>query len=143
MGDCSELATYEFTEAHEDGAMGVVDRFAITIPCEPRAKGRPRVVKGHAYTPKRTREYETMIAWVLRLAWAERALMNGPLEVSLGFWLGTRRRVDADNLCKAVLDAAQGVVFEDDSQIVDLRVTRDVSRDCPRVEIVIERRPEQ
>lgn len=49
------------------------------------------------------------------------------------------RRRDLDNLIKSVQDALQAArMFEDDSQIVDLRIRRaGVDRDNPRVEVLI------
>lgn len=37
-------------------------------------------------------------------------------------WKSTRP--DADNICKIIMDAMNGVVYRDDSQVCDLRVTK-------------------
>jgi len=47
-----------------------------------------------------------------------------PLKISLSFRLPTPHRCDLDNLIKAVLDAAQGVVFKDDRWVDDIVATR-------------------
>jgi crossover junction endodeoxyribonuclease RusA len=51
-------------------------------------------------------------------------------------WLPDRRRRDLDNLLKAVQDAlAHAGVYDDDSQIVDLRIRRaGIDRAYPRLE---------
>ena len=49
-----------------------------------------------------------------RLVWKTRAM---PRTWAAG-------RPDADNFCKAVLDAMTGLVFEDDSQVVELRAQK-------------------
>ena len=73
-----------------------------------------RSVKAHMYTPKATREYETQLKWHFRLAVKDP--WTGPLMVMIRFT--TRSRADADNLGKAVLDAGNGVLYNDDAQVV-------------------------
>jgi Holliday junction resolvase RusA-like endonuclease len=50
-----------------------------------------------------------------------------PLEVILAFDINRKRlfEVDVDNLCKTVLDAMKGIIFEDDSQVVRLLALKD------------------
>jgi len=49
----------------------------------------------------------------------------GPLSVRLMVYVPDRRRRDLDNILKALLDAlAHGGVYEDDSQITHLELTR-------------------
>ena len=38
------------------------DIMQIFIPGKPKGKQRPRVVRGHAFTPQETKDYELMIA---------------------------------------------------------------------------------
>ena len=40
----------------------------FTIPGEPTGKARPRVVKGHAYTPAKTKAYEDKVRWCFKQA---------------------------------------------------------------------------
>lgn len=102
----------------------------LTVEGEPRAKGRPRFANGHAFTPPRTREAETAFAWEARAAHARPTAAQ--LMVCLDFFIGSRRRVDTDNLAKLVLDSCNGIVWADDSQIRELRVKRDIDRGRPR-----------
>lgn len=107
------------------------------------AKERVRVTKeGHAYTPQRTVNYEARLAHAAQLVMNGRPLFDGPLSVSVTItmpvaeskpkkWreaalVGKIRPVkkpDADNFAK-ILDALNLIVWADDSQIVDLRVTK-------------------
>jgi len=103
------------------------------FPVRPLAKERPRATRtGHVYTPKRTTQYEKTIA----------ELYDGPLfpadhtvEVSLVFskegttlvvtatkdpdWKPSLRG-DVDNYVKSLLDALNGVAWEDDKQIIEV-----------------------
>ena len=85
------------------------------VPGVLRPKARPRVVNGHAYTPRSTREWEQLV----------RAHYHGPLHegdvgVTMVFQMPTRRRVDIDNLVKSCADALNGAAWHDDGQIVAL-----------------------
>jgi len=49
---------------------------------------------------------------------------NLALDVTIDFFMPDRRRVDLDNLSKAVLDALNGCLWEDDRQIVRMLLTK-------------------
>ena len=104
-----------------------------------RGKGRPRFVRatGRAYTPDKTAEAMAAI----RAAWLdetdERAPSGTPVTVAI---TATRplpksrpKRVmreadtvkpDADNIAKCVLDALNGVAWDDDTQVTRLSVRK-------------------
>lgn len=101
----------------------------MTVYTEPVPKGRPRFYGNHAVTPPKTREYEKLI----REQWTH-GMMNGPLHVTMVFTFKVPKsyskkkhaeligmpkttKPDLDNLVKAVLDALNGVAYEDDSNI--------------------------
>lgn len=110
----------------------------FTIPGQPKGKGRARFTRtGHAYTPGPTRAYEALA----RLAAAQEmrgcAPHSCPVQVDIqaqlqipASWPKAKReaalrgdikptgRPDVDNYVKAILDAANSVVWVDDSQVV-------------------------
>lgn len=110
---------------------------------DPIPKGRPRFTRqGRAYTPKRTLDYESEIAEM-----AKRAMGSSPpLETPVTAYVyvtytippsyskkradaclaGTEKpkRVDLDNVCKAVFDACNGIIYVDDSQIVNIHARK-------------------
>lgn len=114
----------------------------LTVEGEPRAKGRPRFANGHAFTPPRTREAETAFKWHARAAHRS-APLTEPLLVCIDFFIGSRRRVDTDNLTKLVCDSGNGVLWQDDSQIVELRVRRQIDRGRPRTVVRVYAEPPQ
>lgn len=113
----------------------------------PIAKGRPRVTKrGYTYTPKRTKRYEDHVRDCYLLGVGEEPSEDGLL-VYLCFTfpipksypkkrveaIRTKRELytkkpDLDNLAKTVLDALNGVAYEDDSQVVGLHLRKEYSR---------------
>ena len=49
---------------------------------------------------------------------------NKPVLLECTFYLPDRRRRDLDNLLKVLLDGLQSVLFEDDSQVVEIRARK-------------------
>lgn len=96
----------------------------VTIPGEPVSKARPRVVgtgsSRRTYTPVKTAAAENAIGWVLRAAGVNEPDREGAYKVEVAFYCGTWRHNDIDNLTKLVLDACNGVVWADDSQVYEL-----------------------
>jgi crossover junction endodeoxyribonuclease RusA len=64
--------------------------------------------------------------------------LAGSLAVSVDFYLPDRRRRDLDNLSKAVLDACNGVVWEDDQQVTQLHITKQFDRDETGITVYVE-----
>lgn len=117
----------------------------FTVPGDPVPKARARVVQGddgrfRGVTPARTRAYEESVGWALREAYAGNPL-SGPLRVTVAVF--ERKRApqhhgDLDNYLKAVLDALNGIAWDDDRQIVRLVGEIERGARAPRVEVEIE-----
>lgn len=60
-----------------------------------------------------------------------------PIALDILLYFGTKRRADIDNFQKLSWDSLTGVVYNDDSQIDDLRVRRRYDKKDPRIEIEI------
>ena len=131
------------------------------VPGPPVGKGRPRAARRGAgvvmFTPEKTAGYEALVAAAASNAMRAEAgpLFTGPLEAVLEMripipasWSKAHKaaalagaelptsKPDIDNVAKAILDACNGVVFRDDSQIVMLTATKAFS-DEPGVRVVI------
>jgi len=110
----------------------------ITVNGNPIPKGRPRVYRGHAVTPEATRDYEALVRSAAAICWQGEPTTE-PVRVELLFWRSNKIRCDIDNLTKAVLDALNGVVWEDDEQIIQLVAYKNYNKDRPRVDIKVTR----
>jgi Holliday junction resolvase RusA-like endonuclease len=66
---------------------------------------------------------------------------NQPLEeevaVNIIFFFGNKRANDIDNCIKILLDAAEGVLFKNDSQVTELHVFKEYCKEDPRIEISV------
>lgn len=131
------------------------DTRQLTVYTEPVAKGRPRfTAKGHAYTPQKTADYESLIRECWLAAYGKTQL-TGYIEMALDFYvpipksmskadkqkaieceLRPDKRPDIDNYIKAIMDALNEVAYWDDKQIVSLRAEKWYATE-PRVEIRI------
>lgn len=119
----------------------------IFFPFEPIPKGRPKFTRmGHAYTPEKTRDYEELIREYYRLHTED--FYEDAIQIKLTFLMpipkSTTKRVcrlieagvhkftkkpDIDNLMKAVLDALNGVAFDDDSLITKITADKKYGTD--------------
>jgi Holliday junction resolvase RusA-like endonuclease len=117
----------------------------LVVPGEPVAKGRPRFTrKGGVYTPTRTRQAEDVIRGMVIAVTppadrSSRRLETGPLVLTCRFYRATGRTADTDNLVKLVKDALNGIVWQDDRQVVQLHAARFDRQPNPRTEIAVYR----
>ncbi len=120
-------------------------------------KERVRITKtGHAYTPQRTVNYESLVALAAQEAMRGKDIVTGPVKLALvaavpvaKSWPKKRREAalegremptgkpDIDNMVKAIADGMNGVVWVDDAQIVTLAVQK-VYSETPGVAVFVE-----
>jgi Holliday junction resolvase RusA-like endonuclease len=132
----------------------------ITLPGQPVPKGRPRARIAYRgkkpfisfYQPPETVAYEQRLAQEAFLLVRGRCLLSGALCLEMKVYIAPPKswsakktglaikgeilptsRPDADNYLK-IIDALNGVVWEDDAQIVKMSVEKHYSTD-PRLEI--------
>ena len=112
----------------------------ITIFLEPLPQSRPRFSNGRCYEEKRITEYKEVLKWCFAEKMAGKPPTPAPVAVDIKFFrkyaASSRRAGDIDNLTKAVLDACNGIIWADDSQVVRLTAAKYTSN-FPRVEIDI------
>jgi len=135
-------------------------RIEFTIPGQPVPKARPRVVNGHAFTPKKTADYEKLVQMCGRMAMKQHGVEIATGAVKLGVvaffqiprsWTAKKKkdatdgvfrhtqRPDWDNLYKAVADGLNGICYADDSQIIAPHPqSGKFWSDNPRVEVIVE-----
>ena len=114
---------------------------------DPKGKGRPRFSRvgsfTKVYTDKQTLSYEAMISTFAKQAMGASEPLRTPVSVFLHVRLpvpesyskkrreaclsGTEKpckKPDIDNIAKTYLDAMNGVIFKDDTQVIDLHVKK-------------------
>lgn len=128
----------------------------LTIPGPPRPLLRPRFGNGRVYDPTPNRRAKRLIALIAaeKLSYASvKTIFTGPLYAGLVFYLPKPKgkirknstpypfadcKPDIDNLEKLVYDALNGVLYKDDSQIIESHCWKRWAMDKePRTEIII------
>jgi Holliday junction resolvase RusA-like endonuclease len=130
-------------------------QIVFTIKGEPKGKGRPRFSKGRVYTPAETIQYETVVGLSYRNS-AKGYKFTSPVRVTIkafhkipkgkakkvvedmlnGRILPTKKP-DADNVAKIILDGLNHVAWDDDTQVIEMMVTKRYSEE-PMVAVIIE-----
>jgi len=118
----------------------------FTVDGDPVPKGRPRFARRgqfvQTYTDAKTIDYETHVAIKARQAIGASEPLQGALTVFLYLRYGVPasyskkrkeaclagleypKKQDIDNVYKSITDAMQGIVFLNDSQIVEAHITK-------------------
>ena len=135
-------------------------KVSFTVPGQPVSKQRPKFARQgrfvRAYTPEQTASYENLVMLSyckdgepIKLSGAIKATIHAffPIPKSVSKRkhaqmasnevLPIAVRADADNIAKAILDALNGIAYDDDKQIIELHSYKFYS-DYPRAEVVLE-----
>jgi len=136
--------------------MGKVE---LDIPGKPIGKARPRVTRrGITYTPKTTADREKLVRQIYAAKYPDRDPFTCPLRVAMtavypvpvSAPAGRRRdmmrgcilptsRPDLDNVAKLILDALNGLAYEDDSRVCLLDISKRYAREGeePHTSVII------
>ena len=108
----------------------------LILPLPPSANAYWRAVRGRVLLSRAAREYREWCAVVALRQWKS-GPMDGPVRLHADVFMPNKRG-DLMNREKQLLDAIQGVVICNDSQVVDMRMVRHTDKDNPRVELTVE-----
>ena len=114
-----------------------MEQIHFTIDTEALPQPRPRFSKGRAYQPARIVEYKKKIKQAALAAMNGRPPLSTPLKMIMKLGRSTRRRVDVDNLSKAIMDAVNGICYVDDCLVFSLYCTKYFTA-TPQIEVSIE-----
>lgn len=131
----------------------------FTVPGNPQGKGRPRFTKvgeyTKAFTPKQTVVYENLVkvsylqeckgikfkgpiyAHILAYFQIPKSVSKKAREIMEEGYVPFIHKIDADNLAKSILDALNGIAYDDDRQVAVLTVVKQYGEN-PRVEVLLE-----
>ncbi len=109
----------------------------FVIPLPPVAKARARVVTNHgvvhSFTPQKTKEYEDALKQWMIISGLQMIPKPTPIKLTVTFYIHQPARSkldyptirpDVDNYTKAIFDAGNSCLWEDDSQIVELHARK-------------------
>ncbi len=113
----------------------------FAVPGKPQGKGRPRFTRsGHTYTPGSTAAYEERVKLAYRQAGGGKLSGFVSADILAVFTVPKSytkaqkaaafdmryapKKPDCDNIAKIILDALNGLAYDDDAQVVKLRVEK-------------------
>jgi len=94
------------------------------LPWPPSTNRLWRQGRGRVHLDPKARTWREEAQWALRLRWGRQEPLEGPVQVHLVAVPPDRRKRDLDNVAKSVLDALNGLVIGDDSQVRRLLLDR-------------------
>lgn len=117
----------------------------IEVPFKPEPKGRPRFTRfGNVYTPQKTAEAEMLFQQVFLLQNVN--MITEPCRLQVVFHLKRPKsakgrkypsvKPDLDNYLKMIMDAANGILYEDDKLICAITAAKIYSdKECVDISI--------
>jgi len=98
-----------------------------------------------AYDPANCKTFKEAIAWYGKVAALRQGLrspVDGAISINLIFQMGKNgkavyhtKKPDIDNLAKAVKDALKGIIYKDDSQIVEAHLFKQYGEPAVKIEL--------
>ena len=93
--------------------------------------------RGVSYMTKKGRDLKDSYVEQAKKQFNRKTLLSEPLTISVGVFLGDKRRRDWDNYHKLSMDALNGTVWEDDEQVMVSHVYKLIDTIRPRIELYI------
>lgn len=118
--------------------IGGLDHSVATLKIfgAPWSKSRPRTTRtGQMYQKPEDREAERALAATF-VRWADRPML-GNVALAAIFYRPNRQRIDADNLLKHVCDSANGILWDDDSQVTAVCGIVELDAGLPRTVVAV------
>jgi Holliday junction resolvase RusA-like endonuclease len=135
---------YYICKKYKTPAKKKEEKVKIIIPGDPIPLARPRLGKNGVYDPQAELKEETY--WEIRSLLGNRHLpLMGPLELQIVFYMKIPKKnkdiyhikkPDLSNMIKFYEDAATGLLYKDDKQIVKITAEKKYD-ETPRTEITI------
>lgn len=116
---------------------------SFVIEGDPVPKGRPRIFRGRGVTPEKTATYEAkgrreatvamngspptnqyVSVDILAVMAIPKSFSQKKREEAICGIIRPVGRADIDNIAKSALDCMNGIVFDDDNQVVDLKAKK-------------------
>jgi Holliday junction resolvase RusA-like endonuclease len=105
----------------------------IKLPLPPSLNAMYRTKKNFygIYKTDEAESWEDEVRWKL----SRRKKLSGKIKMGIDMFL--KRDRDIDSCLKAILDAFEGILYDNDRQVFDLHVSKYFDKANPRVEISV------
>lgn len=96
-----------------------------------------KLYRGIRYLTPEAKTTKEAIAWEVKSQWKkDESMMSTNIGVKIKFFV-SNGRADLDNMLKGLLDCLTGIIYTDDSQIVEIHCFKRKDKENPRVELEI------
>lgn len=93
--------------------------------------------KGHmVYMSKIGKDTKESYQWEIKRQYKDKPTTKD-IAIIIEFYFKDKKRRDIDNFNKLILDAGTGMIWKDDSQIMEMTLRKFIDKKHPRVEIFI------
>ena len=122
-----------------------MDKIQFVIEGDPRPLARARFNGRRCYQPSSNTDYRQVVQQSAKLAMGNTPPLSGAIGASIKLYRRFKPTAkifgDVDNHLKAIFDALNKLVFDDDSQVVTCAVSKFCDKERPRTEISISKLP--
>lgn len=94
------------------------------------------VIKGKMFLSKKYRDTKEAMKWEIKSTWKGPPILED-VALNILFYYGDKRKRDIDAYLKILLDSMSGIVYDDDSQITEMHVYKEIGSDDPKVIIQV------
>ena len=92
--------------------------------------------RGVTFIKPKAKALKEDYTWQARSQWKNKPL-KGDVEIILNIYFGTKRGYDWDNFHKLSMDALNGIVWEDDTQVQRATIEKRYDKANPRIEVEV------
>lgn len=92
-----------------------------------------RLYRGRRFLTKEGEDTKESMGWEAKSQWKKKPL-EGEVRCRVTFYF-KNGRIDIDNAIKAFLDCLTGIIWIDDTQIVELHIFKKIDAKNPRIEL--------
>lgn len=94
-----------------------------------------KMYRGRRFLSKEGKATKSAIEWEIASK-GKICPLETPVAMNIVFYV-KNNRADIDNMLKALLDCMTGIIYNDDSQITELHVFKEIDKENPRTEIQV------
>ena len=91
---------------------------------------------GRRFLTRNGKATKDAMSWEIKKDWKHDPIKSGDVCINVLFYFKDNRK-DIDGCLKALLDCMQGIVYENDRQIIELHCFKMIDKANPRVEIQV------
>lgn len=107
----------------------------ISLPLPPTTNHIYGRSGNRTYMKKKAKDWKTECSWTIKQTWRPKPTLKGDVKVKVTYYLKRDRDLDGGN--KLLFDTMEGIVYENDKQIVQINLYKEWDKENPRIEVEV------